>query len=78
MKRLIENEKFITMTPGVKLVEGTDNLKQQYNTPTNVINDGSDVIIVGRGINEADEPKEEAKKYREEGFNAYKKREKMI
>ncbi len=78
MKRLIENEKFITMTPGVKLVEGTDNLKQQYNTPTNVINDGSDVIIVGRGIYEADEPEEEAKKYREEGFNAYKKREKMI
>lgn len=73
MKKLIQDDKFITMTPGVKLVEGTDNLKQQYNTPEKVIKGGSDIIIVGRGIYQARDPLTEAKKYREAAWNAYKK-----
>ena len=71
MKKLTNDDKFITMTPGVKLVEGTDNLKQQYNTPEKVIQGGSDIIIVGRGIYQADDPKSEAKRYREAAWNAY-------
>ncbi|MBU1131033.1 orotidine-5'-phosphate decarboxylase [Patescibacteria group bacterium] len=74
MKKLIDNPKFIVMTPGVKLAAGTDNLKQQYNTPEKVISGGSDVIIVGRGIYKAEDPQAEAKKYREAGWEAYKKR----
>jgi len=47
-------------------------LGQQYNTPENVIGkQGSDVIIVGRGIYEADDPVAEAKKYKEAGLTAY-------
>jgi orotidine 5'-phosphate decarboxylase subfamily 1 len=67
-RKLINDDKFITMTPGVKLAEDTDNLKQQYNTPEKVIKNGSDIIIVGRGIYEAAKPAEEAEKYRQIGW----------
>lgn len=75
MKKLLDEPNFINITPGVKLAEGGDRLKQQYNTPTKVIGEqGSDIIIVGRGIYEADDPVAEAKKYRAEGWQAYEGR----
>ncbi len=74
MKKLIDDEKFITMTPGVQFAEGGDNLKQQYATPEKVITGGSDIIIVGRGIYAAPNPASEAQKYRQTAWNAYLKR----
>jgi orotidine 5'-phosphate decarboxylase subfamily 1 len=75
MKKLLDDPCFINMTPGVKLVQGGDNLGQQYNTPQKVIRDQqSDIIIVGRGIYEVDDPLAEAKKYREAGWQAYQDR----
>ncbi len=75
MRKLLDDPGFITMTPGVKLAAGSDTLGQQYNTPENVIGkQQSDIIIVGRGIYEAEHPKEEAKKYREAGWRAYRAR----
>ena len=75
MKKLLDDPNFINFTPGVKLKEGIDKLGQRYNTPEKVIKEQcSDVIIVGRGIYEADDPVSEAKRYREAGWKAYQDR----
>lgn len=74
-KRLTDDPKFIHMTPGVKMAKAKDTLGQQYRTPEKVIlEDQSDVIIVGRGITEAEDPSNEAEKYRQAGWEAYIKR----
>ncbi|KAJ3258502.1 orotidine 5'-phosphate decarboxylase, partial [Boothiomyces macroporosus] len=66
---------FIYMTPGVGLVAKGDALGQQYRTPHQVIYEsGCDVIIVGRGIYGSGDAVENAKKYREAGWNAYLER----
>ncbi|CAG8560335.1 2669_t:CDS:2 [Ambispora leptoticha] len=56
-----------------------DRLGQQYRSPTDVIlKSGSDVIIVGRGIyGEGRDIVKEAKRYQEEGWNAYLERLKL-
>ncbi|MBT3949406.1 dihydroorotate dehydrogenase electron transfer subunit [Candidatus Parcubacteria bacterium] len=75
MKKLLDDPSFINMTPGVKLVSGGDGMGQQYNTPQRVIKDQeSDIIIVGRGIYQAEDSLTEAKKYREAGWKAYQER----
>jgi orotidine 5'-phosphate decarboxylase subfamily 1 len=72
MRQLSIDPAFIYMTPGVQLTEGGDKFGQQYTTPDYVIRtQKSDIIIVGRGIYEANDPLVEAKKYREAGWQAY-------
>lgn len=72
MKKLTDDPAFIHMTPGVQFAKIGDALGQQYQTPDIVIGkNGSDVIIVGRGIYGAEDPVAEAKKYREAGWSAY-------
>ena len=61
----------IHMTPGVKIADSEDNLGQQYNTPEKaVIEKGADIIIVGRGITQAEDPEDKAKEYQERGWRA--------
>ncbi|EPY51593.1 orotidine 5'-phosphate decarboxylase Ura4 [Schizosaccharomyces cryophilus OY26] len=67
---------FITMSPGIGLDVKGDGLGQQYRTPHEVIvNCGSDIIIVGRGIYGAGrDPVVEAQRYKQAGWNAYQER----
>ncbi|KAG8937117.1 orotidine 5'-phosphate decarboxylase [Tulasnella sp. 418] len=74
-------EDFLILTPGVGLDAKGDNMGQQYKSPREVIlRNGSDVIIVGRGIYgkgegaESDVIRREAERYRVEGWNAYQER----
>ena len=79
-------DNFITFTPGVAFppaeeaaadaprING-DGLGQRYNTPRRmVLERGTDVIIVGRGIIGARNRKAEAEKYRAEAWKAYEDR----
>ncbi|KAF2092435.1 Orotidine 5'-phosphate decarboxylase [Rhizodiscina lignyota] len=77
-----KEDNFITMTPGVSLPPpgqegkvGGDGLGQQYNSPRSVVLEkGSDVVIVGRGILNADDRSAEAERYRQEAWTAYEAR----
>ncbi len=51
-----------------------DSLKQQYTTPADVVNAGSDVIIVGGGIYGADNPLTSAQEHRKQTWQAYQNR----
>ncbi len=67
-KRFDTPSDFIVMTPGVHLDKKGDALGQQYRSVHEVIvEDGSDVIIVGRAIYAAKDPLSEAKRYRAAG-----------
>ncbi len=74
-KKLTDDPRFIHMTPGVKRKAGGDGLGQVYRTPhTVIVDDGCDLIIVGRGILQAENPHETAALYRKEGWQAYEQR----
>eukprot|EP01112_Ceratiomyxa_fruticulosa_P020618 TRINITY_DN7080_c0_g3_i1.p1 TRINITY_DN7080_c0_g3~~TRINITY_DN7080_c0_g3_i1.p1 ORF type:complete len:514 (-),score=97.56 TRINITY_DN7080_c0_g3_i1:48-1496(-) len=62
------------LTPGVQFSSSGDSLDQQYNSPEQVIKNGSDVIIVGRGVYQSSEPSLEAQKYKVVAWNAYEER----
>jgi uridine monophosphate synthetase len=71
LKKLSDDPRWIYMTPGVQLTSGKDPLGQQYQTPESVIQAGSDIIIVGRGIYSTEDPQSQAKIYRHAGWQAY-------
>ncbi|CAG8522856.1 7243_t:CDS:2 [Acaulospora morrowiae] len=75
-RKLLMNDDFVTMTPGVGLDVTKDGLGQQYRTPRDVIlESGSDIIIVGRGIyGSGKDVIAEARRYRDVGWNAYEER----
>jgi len=61
----------LTLTPGIHLHATQDALGQQYRTPQQAIHDGADILIVGRAITEAKDPKHEAALYAQAGWSAY-------
>lgn len=64
--------RFVHLTPGVGLREGTDALGQRYLTPETAVRDnGTDILVVGRGVIAADDPVAAAEEYRARGWAAY-------
>jgi uridine monophosphate synthetase len=73
-EKLTDTYDMITMTPGVQLNQSTDDFAQSYNTPEHVIgNKNTDIIIVGRGIYKAGNPRLASEIYKKSGWDAYLK-----
>ncbi len=62
----------LLLMPGVNLDSKGDKMGQQHVTVKNAVDGGADLIIVGRGIIAAGNPKEKAALYRKEAWQALK------
>lgn len=71
LKKISCDPKWIYFTPGIQFATDKDPLGQTYQTPDAAIKGGSDVIIVGRGIYQAENPKQVASEYRNAGWFSY-------
>lgn len=69
--RLTSDPRFVHFTPGVSVEQNGDALGQQYNSPENAIQNGADVLIVGRAITNAPDPVVAAKTFKDRGYAAY-------
>jgi len=63
---------FIHFTPGVKFTNASDNLGQSYRSVSDVLlNNGSDIIIIGRDLYESNDQKKQARLYKELAWDLY-------
>lgn len=66
---------WIHFTPGIHQANTSDATGQQYVSPEEaILTRGTDVIIVGRGIYQADDPVSAARAYRKVAWSAYQRR----
>ena len=62
---------FLCVTPGVRIDTDSDNSLQTYSNPDRVMREkGTDLLVVGRGILQADDRVEAAKLYSRIGYQA--------
>ena len=70
-----QHPEWINLAPGIHVTAKKDMRGQQYVTPEHaILQQGIDIIIVGRGITAEKEPVAASRLYREAGWSAYKKR----
>ena len=69
-QRLTDNPDHVHFTTGVKITEQSDGLGQQYKTPQVAIENGADVVIVGRGVIKASDQKTMSKLYKDISWEA--------
>eukprot|EP01122_Echinamoeba_exundans_P001242 TRINITY_DN1124_c0_g1_i1.p1 TRINITY_DN1124_c0_g1~~TRINITY_DN1124_c0_g1_i1.p1 ORF type:complete len:485 (+),score=72.42 TRINITY_DN1124_c0_g1_i1:28-1482(+) len=65
------DEGLLYCTPGVQIQSQGDSQGQNYKTPDQVVADGADLIIVGRGITSETDPCAAAELYRSRAWDAY-------
>ncbi len=71
-KRLTNDLGLLQFTPGINLNVKADKAGQVYNSPDIAFSErGTDFMIVGRGIYQAENPIEAAKAYQKAGWKAY-------
>lgn len=71
-RQLTENPGLLHMTPGVQWHSTDDSLGQHYISPERaILENRTDIIIVGRGIYQAKEPLTEATRYRKAAWKSY-------
>ncbi len=61
----------LLLMPGVKLTKGNDPFGQQYTGVQDAMEGGADLIIVGRGIIQSENPEETAQVYRKTAWKTY-------
>ena len=68
----IPNKNYLYLTPGVSLQNKEDNKDQQYRTIEQaIIRDNCDIIIVGRGIINSENPQKTAEIYQKEAWKNF-------
>ncbi len=67
-------KKFVVFSPGVNFSQKDDKFGQSYVSPSKAIDNGSDIIIVGRGIYNSSNPLKTAEVYRKIAWDAYLRR----
>lgn len=71
--RLSDQPEFLHMAPGISLESTQDGLGQQYKTPEKaILENGIDLIIVGRGIIQHPNPQQITKEYQDRAWNAFR------
>lgn len=73
-ERLTHDPRFLHFTPGVSLEVSADDLGQRFRHPRNLTRNFADIIAVGRGVYQAENPTLAAAQYREEGWQGYLER----
>ena len=71
-KKILNKNNFLYFTPGIRIHTNSDNSDQKYITPKEAIQNGTDILIVGRGIIESNNILESCKMYQTEGWKYYK------
>ena len=76
--KIASDPNLLHMTPGVNISKSNDPIDQQYVSPEEaVLQKGADIIIVGSGIIEADDPVESAILYQKRAYQALIDRSKV-
>ena len=71
-RRLTADPGLLHFMPGIQISRTEDRFGQRYLTPEEALcKRGADLLIVGRGIYQADNPQKSAEEYRELGWRAY-------
>ncbi len=63
---------FLTVTPGIRLADSNDDDQKRIAAPSFAKDNGADILVIGRSVTQADNPKEAYKKAIEEWENGGK------